>query len=501
MLAIRLLPLLAIAALGAACSSSDDTAQRDAAGSSTTGSTAAVAAPERPDGPTAQVEGPLTGGNGVFMGAVGAVDLDAAGYVQEEYAASGTAVSYTAEELPADGTSALVEGPSADYRTRFVVRRPADQADFNGTVVLEWLNVSGGLDADPGWSYLADELVRTGTAWVGVSAQRIGIEGGPVLVSVGAGNGIAGVGLKALDPERYGDLAHPGDQFAYDLFTQVARAVRAGEGAALGDLEPARLLAAGESQSAFTLTTYANGVQPLAGQFDGFFIHSRGSSGAPLTASATGAIDIAGSIGGEPTIIREDLDVPVLILQTETDMVGFFGYASARQADSDRLRVWEIAGAAHADRFLLEPIEESLGCPTAINDGPLHFVAKAAFRHLVAWAAGGPPPPSAMPIDIEDSSVVRDADGIATGGIRTPLVDVPVATLSGEAGPGASIACSLFGSTIPFTAERLGELYPTIDEYLEAFETSTDDAIAAGFVLEDDRDALLDEAQPDLLAG
>ena len=29
--------------------------------------------------------------------------------------------------------------------------RPADAARFNGTVVVEWLNVSGGLDGAPDW--------------------------------------------------------------------------------------------------------------------------------------------------------------------------------------------------------------------------------------------------------------------------------------------------------------------------------------------------------------
>ena len=38
---------------------------------------------------------------------------------------------------------------------------------------------------------------------------------------------------------------------------------------ALGGLEPERVLAVGESQSAFALTTYVNGVQPLTLAFAG----------------------------------------------------------------------------------------------------------------------------------------------------------------------------------------------------------------------------------------
>ena len=51
------------------------------------------------------------------------------------------------------------------------------------------------------------------------------------------GSNEAGKGLKAIDPARYGSLDHPGDAYSYDIYTQVARAVRAGAG--LGGLQPA----------------------------------------------------------------------------------------------------------------------------------------------------------------------------------------------------------------------------------------------------------------------
>ena len=77
----------------------------------------------------------------------------------------------------------------------------------------------------------------------------------------------SGRGLQALDPERYGDLHHPGDGFSYDIYTQVGRgaAVARRRLDPLDGLDVERVLAAGESQSAFALTTYVNGVQPLTG--------------------------------------------------------------------------------------------------------------------------------------------------------------------------------------------------------------------------------------------
>src|SRR5262249_25022642 len=149
-----------------------------------------------------------------------------------------------------DGRWTFAPDTTAPYRTRVVVRAPADPSKFSGKVVVEWLNVSGGVDANPEWASVAEEVVRAGDAWVGVSAQRIGVEGGPVLVEV---KGIPGAedqgkGLKKIDPARYGSLEHPGDGYSFDIFTQVARALRTGAG--LSGLQPKRLIAAGESQSA-----------------------------------------------------------------------------------------------------------------------------------------------------------------------------------------------------------------------------------------------------------
>jgi hypothetical protein len=372
--------------------------------------------------------------------------------------------------------------------------------------VVEWINVSGGVDAAPDYTYLADELVRGGYGWVGVSAQRIGIEGGPIaVVAPGAEEAGAGKGLKGIDPERYGDLNHPGDAFSYGIYTQVARALRSP-----GDLDPfdgldiEQVLAVGESQSAFTLTTYVNGVQPLAGQFDGFLIHSRGGAAAPL-GEPGGGIDIAGTIGGKPTTIRTDLDVPVIVVETEGDVLGILNYLPARQPDADNLRLWEIAGTAHADAYQVGATESSLGCPQPVNRGQQHAVLKAALRHLDTWAKGGNSPPEAERLEIDESGAqpafVRDENGNAKGGIRNPAVDAPVAALSGEATPGAAIICILFGSTVPLPPERLAELYPTADDYTSAYEKATDDMIDAGFALEDDRQTLIDEADPSAIAG
>jgi len=456
----------------------------------------------RPAGPAATLSGPLTAGRGISLAWPRPVALPE-GWVEAEYVAAGVASSYRAEgDLPEDGTFELRPDASAPYRTRIVVRRPPADA-FSGTVVVEWLNVSGGVDAPPELAYLAEEILRRGHAWVGVSAQRIGIEGGPVAVGVPGTD--AGGGIKATDPERYGELAHPGDAFAYDIFTHVARALRApGAVDALDGLRPEVLLAVGESQSAFALTTYVDGVQPLTQAFDGFLVHSRGAAAAPLGEPGA-AIDITQTILGPPTRLRTDGEAPILVLETETDFVGFLGYHRARQPDDDRVRVWEVAGTAHADQYLLGQAADLIDCGGPINAGPHHLVAKAALWHLERWVRTGEAPPEAPRLEVveRDGAVViaRDEDGNALGGIRSPHVDVPVAALSGEPRPGADVICSLMGSTEPLPEARLRERHGDRAGYLAAYEQAADAAIAAGFVLPEDRGAVLAEARPDAVPG
>lgn len=405
---------------------------------------------------------PLAGGHGISLtSARPGPDLAAAGWSEVEYAASGTA--------------------PAPFTTRVVVRRP-ESVPASGTLVVEWLNVSSGADAAPDWTYLAEELVRQGHAWAGVSAQFNGVEGGCAVVAV---EGAALRGLKGVDPDRYGGLHHPGDLYAHGIFTHTARAVAELVGADI-------LLAIGESQSAYLLTTHVNEVHPRDGLFDGFLIHSRGDVAAPEGEAGCGIDLVAARASGVPTPIRDDLDVPVIVVQTEGDLLGRMNYLPARQPDGPLLRVWEVAGAAHADLFQIGDFEAFLGCPDPVNRGQQVYVVRAALRHLAAWARGGTAAPSATPIEVRDGVFVRDEVGNVRGGVRTPVVDAPVEVLAGDA-PGASVICGLFGRTLALPAADLRRRWASLEDYAASYTAATEAAIAAGFVLAEDRAAILAE--------
>lgn len=451
-------------------------------------------------GPTADVSVEVTGGNGTFLGAVMGASLPS-GYVEHEYFASGTATAYDfIDSLPDDGHWRFVPTTKAAYRTRIVVRRPTVAADASGTVVVEWLNVSGGVDAAAEYGSLVEEILRRGHTWVGVSAQLTGVEGGPILIEVPGGNGVAGLGLKGIDPARYGSLNHPGDGYAFDIFTQVARALRSG-GTVLGGIRPRYLIAAGDSQSAMALTTYYDGVQPLTRAFDGFFVHSRAGAGLPLVQPGESADLSSGLFASERPMFRDDLDAPVMDLQAESDVTGLLNSYVVRQPDNARFRLWEVAGTAHADAHLLGAVASTIDCGNPINDAPMHVVAKAALRGLDVWLRTGTAPAMAPRLDVEPNmagtpTVMRDADAIALAGIRTPPVDVPVDTLSGDASFGAGLICLLLGSTTPLTDPRIAALYTSRATYQQQYAAAVDATIAAGFALEDDRAALEGYAQP-----
>ena len=444
-------------------------------------------------------------------------DLAGLGYLAEEYFLSGDAVSYEAAG-PAgdDGRWQARQSASAPFTTRLVVYRPAGPAAFNGSVVVEWLNVSAGADTPAEWATSHRHLLRAGFAWIGVSAQRAGIEGGGIFAEAAARDEswFALPALKQADPDRYGAHAHPGDAFSNDNFSQAGTLARrpAGTGV-LGPLTADRVLAAGQSQSAAFLVTYVNAVAPIAGGYDGYLIHGRPGRPAGLS-----RWDVASpSEPGLPPLaagvrVRTDGPAPVIILQTETDVFGALASLASRQPDDNRLRLWEIAGAAHADTYvisaaftdsgrlspaelaaLLTPRNDPFGVAFAapINSGPQHhYVAQAAIAALDRWVRDGTPPPVAARLETGDAGGPHlDALGIATGGVRSPWVDVPAAVLSGlgqEASPGPAF---LFGSTRPLPAATMRRLYPAgAADYGPAFETAAERMAKAGFLLAEDLD-------------
>jgi hypothetical protein len=471
------------------------------------------------DGPT--VTGPVTGGKGGPTIIATGFDLAAAGYVEEEYFVEGTATAYAPKgALKADGKWAVTPAGTAPYKTRIVVYRPEKEADFNGTVVVEWLNVSAGFDTSPTWAQAHNAIIRSGAAWVGVSAQAVGVQGGSAAVG-----GLTAGGLRAADPERYATLRHPGDIYSYDLYSQVGRALRkGGKTGLLGGFPVERMIAVGESSAAIYLTTYVNAIQPRDNVFDGFLLFSRFAGAANLiTPPAAPAGQRPVSLMPNPSRIRTDTKVPVLMFQTEWD-VASGRYVTARQPDTKMIRLWEVPGTSHADSYtppgagyqdlgdgqaerdLLDPTKlngGALNCQPAINAGGAYLVLNAAVAGLERWVRDGTPPARAPRLDVTSGDppvVQRDEHGNALGGIRTPLVEAPLSTISSE-GAGGGTFCNTFGTTTPFDAATIAALYQSHEAWVAKFDKAADRLRQAGFLTAPDAKNLKAAAAQSTVVG
>jgi hypothetical protein len=374
------------------------------------------------------------------------------------------------------------------------------------------------------------EEVRAGVVYIGVDAQVGGINGVPGSVaSAEAGAG----GLKQSDPTRYAALNHPGDSYSFSIFEQAGEAVHTSAPKLLSGLVPKRVLAIGESQSAFYLTTYLDAIQPLStGVYNGYLVYSRGNDGANLSQSPQPDITTP-----NPTYIRTDLHVPVMLFETEADLL-LLGYVEARQAPTPYIREWETAGTAHDDTYGLlysrsddltgqadtqafasmlnppkDPIPGIVDCDAPINAGSHTYELRASVAALDHWVRTGTAPPQSPRLEVNSTKTgfVTDANGNALGGIRIPQVVAAVSKLSGLGQPGstpapsqpvgqkttssssavgAGVLCAIFGTTVPLSASQLAALYPTHQAFVKKWDAATAAEVREGYLLAPDAKTL-----------
>lgn len=443
----------------------------------------------------ASVLGPLTEGKGWPFGSP-LFDVAELGYVMEEFLLDGVASSYmppAGAQIGRDGIWATEIGDVPSYRTRMYVVRPVDPARFNGVALVNWQNVTAGVDLGAP----TESDLRHGFAWVGVTTQLVAIEGRA---------GIEGIfppteGLPAWDPDRYGSLCHPGDAYCYDIYSQAGRAVGTDRPATpidpLGGLEPRMLVAIGGSQSAMRLGSYLNLAHARDRVYDGFFpyVHWGLCPYPPDQDLQVSFEQLDDGWYAGSSRIRDDGGAPILVLASETETMHNY---PVRQPDSDTFRFWEMAGAAHAgaETADMEAIFDRDGLPNVLSFEDMNTVAwqyirDAAQQRLVDWVDSGRPPISMPPIEVDPgppASIRRDQFGNALGGIRLPELEAPIARHSGtnSSNPLAALA----GESVPLSSEQIGELYTDRSAYEKAWNAAVDRLVDDGLVLADDIESL-----------
>ncbi len=457
---------------------------------------------------------PATGGHGQAAGGL-RYDTTEFDYQEHEYFFEGTATTYPPSTLP----------PAA-YRSRMIVWTPTDPERFNGTTVVEWAEVSdfGQFELTVELGYLSPMLEEAGYAFAVVSAEEGGVcdrnpEGECTTTS-----------LQGADPGRYAALNHPGDPYSFDIFSQALQAIKHPDDLApLGELSADTIIVTGfqpsidkwfpvgapDPDSFITpfgiygpLNEYlANGADADAELADGFLI----DAAAPLN---------------EPAGYR----VPVLHHLDESAI-----RRTPTENTSNHV-TWEVVGASHADRwsgahivipsaagptpklrradeltardrsdnFGQLPDPDAEVCAPGPRSGsvfPRHYTVKAALVALHRWIETDIPAPSAPfiervgpePTDASQK-LSRDPDGNAIGGLRSPIVAVPVAVYDGE-------ACIQAGTTVPMSSERLAELYPTHETYVIRLLIATDQAVDDGFLLCTDAERIMRGASASIIGG
>lgn len=397
------------------------------------------------------------------------------GYLENEYLASGTAAGNMA------GFPQSQSYPKLPFTTRIIVRRPKNPAKSNGTVVLEWMNVSLQQDTDVDWIEAYREILHGGFTYVGVSVQPTGVP------------------LASQDPVRYGRIQIPpygpnadtvapaqgGPSYGESLFAQIAHALRSSSGRrVLGGSPAQRIIAVGESQSAGRLSCYLLDAKPVDRVFDGFMIDHGECAGPTVTAHAP---------------FPYHPGVPTMFLD---------GMYESRPAmhNGPHLRVWQIAGASHVDAWIgaygkdehnwddtgqpqgySQQVAGNWGLeggqggvcnlfnaspPVRADELPQQYVHDTAMAALQEWVTTHRPPADTPPLKFDPNGqaatngasggVATDRFGNPLGGLRLPQVQVPVAQYQGtcpQQGQG------LIGTTIPFTNAQLLRLYPTFAAY------------------------------------
>ena len=188
------------------------------------------------DIPTSNVTGPIAVTADSYPFLATDIDLDQYGYVEQEFFLEGLAYRYdTSVAFNQNAPRYETDGPNLDgtypFKTRIVVRRPANPADANGVVVAEWNNVTSTQDVEFNWFGDPYYLLENGYTFVGVTAQTAGVASLKAFNNARYGSlgttadPSPGNGLPSNDP---GYLPPDSDPLSFDVFSSVIKALKGG---------------------------------------------------------------------------------------------------------------------------------------------------------------------------------------------------------------------------------------------------------------------------------
>ena len=489
---------------------------------------------------------PVTASSHPFNGALWQnkpIKLTKYGYVEREYLMRGNANVYGWVAASDFYTRVLRGGP---YATRVLVRRPARMSTWSGRVVVELMNTSAGYDWTAIWSALWESAVSRHDVYVGITAKPAVFPGmqqfdaeryaglampNPLPADQQAGGTVPGAA--DYDP-NYSRLYENG--LVWDIATQAGRLLKsASPQNPLG--RPARLvILSGESQQGNCLVTYYKWFTPAAylrsGRpiFDGYlaecfvnanpqdpfpsFTQAPINQTEPLTNPLPAGDPQLGWVPARP--------VPWMSLNSQWDYAAARGFAqpASHNTRTHKAVFWDLAGCNHGwewqylygDASAADLLKAGFWDPATYDwrttpdnpEVPLYMAEKAAYKDLVQWISRGSAPPvprhilsrpndPSIGFGVYRNAAVYDGLGTSMGGLRLPMVVVPVASY-GEGRyvltpPGGSAEIVTLGSDV------LGQLYTSKADYVRAYSEAAMQLVEQRYLLLGDARKLIGQAK------
>jgi len=347
------------------------------------------------------------------------------------------------------------------YKTRLVIRKPADNARFTGLVLAESMHPAGNAH---GFEYNSIYLMSSGHI-----AAEILTSGNARPVSV--------------NQARYADLTMSGDQ-VNEILAQVGALIKSSQGPLAG-LTVRKMVLFGTSASSATLTNYLPAhmvyrTPDMKHIYDGFMPTSNG------------------------TVIRA-VDVPLIQVPTQHEYENIGTTRQDGDAPGDQYRDYEFAGMGHLDaRNNLARLPQS-ACVNPLSQYPLEAYMSVALYHLFRWVDQGIVPPRADRIlidrnrDNDGSLMALDERGNPKGGIRNPYTDLAVVKYTARNSPaptgGNAQLCGLSVYTTPIAKADLKKMYGSKDAYVKKVDARLKELEKAGWSLPVYHDLIVADAR------
>lgn len=389
--------------------------------------------------------------------------------------APSTAPGKDVEDFKYDVAEYFVSG-TADgqpYNTRIVVRKPSNDADFSGLVLVEAMHGSGAAHM---FEYTSIYLMTSGHAAVEIlttSPEQ----------------------FVQLNEARYKDLRNAGSQ-TNEILAQVGSLIRTGR--PLGGLPVRKMVLAGTSMTAGVTINYMPAhmvyrTPDMQRIYDGFMPTSNGAT--------------------VPSV-----DVPVVHMPTMHEVVGNITNRQDGDESGNQYRLYEVSGIAHIDSRDSVRMDPN-PCTLPVSQFPHQAYMSLGLHHLFGWVDKGVVPPRADRIWLDrnehndGSMMLLDEHGNPRGGIRNPYVDVPItkytisppaitpvisngsAYIAAGGQQAANLMCRLTGAQVDFDRSKLRQLYKSKSNYVSQVERRLSELEKAGWSLPVYHDMILGDAR------